>query len=333
MAEQAMIAIEHVSKVFPGNRQSGPIVALDDVSLVVPQGSIFGVIGQSGAGKSTLIRCVNGLEAPTSGTVTVSNHAISGSRASDLRTHRRGMGMIFQGFNLLSARNVAGNVALPLEVMGMPRRQRRERVQELLRLVGLEERAHAWPSQLSGGQKQRVGIARALATYPPVLLSDESTSALDPQTTSQILQLMKRLNVELGLTILLITHEMNVITRICDRTALIENGRIVEQGRTRDLLLDPSSRLSGQVFAHVPPTRDAESEVALIVPVAGEVGLPAILLRLEDEYHIQPRVLAGSLENVDGEQVGQFTLGLSGERAVAAATWLEAAHRAHVVEP
>ncbi len=210
-----MIRTEHLQKSF--NQQNGhELHALRDVSLQVDRGQIFGVLGESGAGKSTLIRCINLLEKPDSGRVWVDGQEITALSESELRRARRQMGMIFQHFNLLNSRDVSENISFSLELAGVEAPARRKRVAELLDLVGLKDKARAYPRQLSGGQKQRVGIARALATNPKVLLSDEATSALDPQTTLSVLDLLKQLNQELGLTILLITHEMDVLRRICD---------------------------------------------------------------------------------------------------------------------
>ncbi|MFL1433065.1 MULTISPECIES: methionine ABC transporter ATP-binding protein, partial [unclassified Nocardiopsis] len=220
------------------------VTALNGVDLHVEPGEIYGVVGQSGAGKSTLLRSVNLLERPDAGTVTVAGEELTSLRGARLRTARRGIGMVHQHFALLSSRTVAGNVGFPLEVAGVGRAERRERVGELLDLVGLGDKARAYPSQLSGGQKQRVGIARALASHPKVLLSDEATSALDPATTDSILALLRRLRDELGLTILLITHEMDVIKKICDSAAIMENGEFREAGRVLDLIGTPGSLLA-----------------------------------------------------------------------------------------
>lgn len=233
----SVISVQNVSKTF---RSGGTATAaLRDASIEVAEGEIFGVIGQSGAGKSTLIRVVNLLERPDAGTVTVDGQDLTALSPSRLRLARRKIGMVFQHFNLLEGRTVRGNVELGLEIVGVDAAPRRRRSLEILDLVGLADKAGAYPAELSGGQKQRVGIARALAGNPKVLLSDEATSALDPDTTSSILDLIKTINAELGLTVLLITHEMNVIKRICDSAALIDGGRIIEQGRVVSLISTP----------------------------------------------------------------------------------------------
>lgn len=236
-----MIQLQQITKTYSsGARQ---VDALRDVSLHVKPGEIYGVLGQSGAGKSTLIRCVNLLERPTDGRVFVDGQDLLALTPGGLRQARQKIGMIFQHFNLLDSRTVAGNVAFPLEVAGWPKAKIGARVQELLALVGLAERANSYPSQLSGGQKQRVGIARALAAGPKVLLSDEATSALDPETTRSVLSLLKEINQKLGLTILLITHQMEVVKAVCDSVAILEEGRLVEQGAVVELLADPQTRL------------------------------------------------------------------------------------------
>lgn len=243
-----MITFTDVRKVY--NQGSQKVVALDGVSLLVKPGEIFGILGQSGAGKSTLIRCVNQLEKPTSGSVIVDGQEMTKLSGNKLRQARQRIGMIFQHFNLLSCRNVVENIAFPLEVMGYSRLKRRAKVEELISLVGLTGKADAYPAQLSGGQKQRVGIARALAGEPKVLLSDEATSALDPQTTRSILDLLRDLNKRMGLTILLITHEMDVVKQICDSVAVLNAGKIVEKGYVSDLIAKPESFLAQEFFPH-----------------------------------------------------------------------------------
>ncbi|EKK7715461.1 ATP-binding cassette domain-containing protein [Cronobacter dublinensis] len=234
-----MITLEGLSKTYAGEGRP----ALDDVSLTVPQGAVYGILGRSGAGKSTLLRCLNLLERPTSGRILMNGADITRLDDRALRQHRARTAMVFQHFNLLHARTVADNVAVPLEITGVPSPARRERVAELLELVGLADKADAFPSRLSGGQKQRVGIARALAARPQVLLCDEATSALDPDTTASVLALLADINRQLGLTIVLITHELEVVKAICDHAALLEDGRLVESGRLADLLTAPWSVL------------------------------------------------------------------------------------------
>ena len=234
-----MIEAIGLSKTYAGTGRP----ALNNVSLQVPKGAIYGILGRSGAGKSTLIRCLNLLERPTSGRIIVNGQDITQMDKAALRAYRLRTGMIFQHFNLLHARNVADNIAVPLEIAGMTKTARQTRVAELLELVGLSDKAHAFPSQLSGGQKQRVGIARALASRPDVLLCDEATSALDPETTASVLALLADINQRLNLTIVLITHELEVVKTLCDHAALLENGEIVESGSIAELLVAPWSKL------------------------------------------------------------------------------------------
>ena len=234
-----MIVIEGLSKHYAGSGQP----ALNDVSFTVPKGAIYGILGRSGAGKSTLIRCLNLLERPSAGRILFNGEDIVQFDKARLRAHRLRTGMIFQHFNLLHARNVADNVAVPLEIAGVPKAKRQQRVAELLALVGLADKAEAFPSQLSGGQKQRVGIARALAADPDVLLCDEATSALDAETTASVLALLETINRQLGLTIVLITHQLEVVKNLCDHAALLESGELQESGKIADLLAAPWSRL------------------------------------------------------------------------------------------
>lgn len=236
-----MIKLSNITKVFQQGTRS--IVALSDVNLHVPAGQIYGVIGASGAGKSTLIRCVNLLERPTKGQVIVDGQDLMAFSEKALTRARRQIGMIFQHFNLLSSRTVFGNVALPLELDNLSSGEIQKRVSELLKLVGLEDKHDAYPANLSGGQKQRVAIARALASNPKVLLCDEATSALDPDTTAAILALLAEINQQLGLTIVLITHQLEVVKNLCDHAALLENGLLIEGGKIADLLATPWSRL------------------------------------------------------------------------------------------
>jgi len=238
-----MIKIQNVTKLF-SVKSGGKLKAVDNVSVNIDAGEIFGIIGYSGAGKSTLIRMLNGLETPTEGQVVVGEQEISAIKGAKLREARHDIGMIFQHFNLLWSRTVRENIAFPLEIAGVPKQKRLKKVDELIKLVGLEGRGDAYPSQLSGGQKQRVGIARALANDPKVLLCDEATSALDPQTTDSILDLLVDINSKLNLTIVLITHEMHVIQKICHRVAVMEAGRVVELGDVLEVFKNPQQDIT-----------------------------------------------------------------------------------------
>ena len=242
-----MIKLKNVSKIF--NVSGKKLTALDNVSLDIPQGHICGVIGASGAGKSTLIRCVNLLEKPSEGSVIIDGNDLTQLSDAELVLERRNIGMIFQHFNLLSSRTVFGNVALPLELEGVPKKDIEAKVNELLSLVGLSDKKNVYPANLSGGQKQRVAIARALASDPKVLLCDEATSALDPATTHSILKLLKEINRTLGITILLITHEMEVVKRICDQVAVIDKGRLIEQGTVSEIFSNPKTELAQEFIS------------------------------------------------------------------------------------
>ena len=242
-----MIKLKNVSKIF--NVSGKKLTALDNVSLEIPKGHICGVIGASGAGKSTLIRCVNLLEKPSEGSVIIDGNDLTQLSDAELVLERRNIGMIFQHFNLLSSRTVFGNVALPLELEGVPKKDIEAKVNELLSLVGLNDKKNVYPANLSGGQKQRVAIARALASDPKVLLCDEATSALDPATTHSILKLLKEINRTLGITILLITHEMEVVKRICDQVAVIDKGRLIEQGTVSEIFSNPKTELAQEFIS------------------------------------------------------------------------------------
>lgn len=319
-----MISIENVSKAFGG------VSALQEVSLEVPRGAIYGIVGASGAGKSTLIRCVNRLEQPDSGRVLVNGEEITALNADGLRQARRQIGMIFQHFNLLHSRTVAENIEFPLEIIGTPRAERQGRVAELLELVELSEKARAYPGQLSGGQKQRVGIARALATQPTVLLSDEATSALDPQTTITILNLLRDLNRRLGLTILLITHEMAVIQRICDYAAILEHGRVVERGAVYHLAQHPASRLSQALFPNLGHFVAAPGAVALTLTFVGDAAEQPVLADLVRRYDVDINIRGGSIQEVASRRLGRLQLQLSGRQAANAVQHLQRGAGLHV---
>lgn len=283
-----MISLRGVSKIFNANGRQ--VKAVDGVDLEIDRGDVFGVIGYSGAGKSTLIRLLNGLEKPGQGSVVVNGADIGRAAESELRRLRPKIGMIFQHFNLLWSRTVAENIAMPMQIAGLPKAQIAARTEELIRLVGLEGREKSYPAQLSGGQKQRVGIARALANKPDVLLCDEATSALDPETTDQILDLLSRINRELGLTIVLITHEMHVVRRICNRVAVMEAGRVVEEGPVAQVFNAPQApitqRFLGQIAAEgiaIRIRRTDGLEAALPQIVAAH-GLPLTITAAEADY-------------------------------------------------
>ncbi|SDS12211.1 methionine ABC transporter ATP-binding protein [Actinoplanes derwentensis] len=336
-----MIEIGGLRKTYRSRKRA--VIAVDGVDLSVGEGEVYGVLGQSGAGKSTLLRCVNMLERPDAGTVSVDGRELTKLRRKDLRIARQGIGMIHQHFALLSSRTVAGNVAFALEVTGTPRAERKARVAELLDLVGLGERADAYPAQLSGGQKQRVGIARALAARPKVLLSDEATSALDPETTESILRLLLDLNRRLGLTVLLITHEMTVVKRICTSAAVMRDGRFVESGTIADLLRRPDSELARDLFPLEPrvplepgvsptsggsptfggsggttsdsTTSDSTTShgtTIVDITVSGADADEPIIADLARRFEIDVRILGGSVETLAATRAGRWRLALPG---------------------
>ena len=317
------VRIENLTKVY--ENAAGPV--LDGVSLTIGEGHIHGIIGRSGAGKSTLVRCLNKLVTPTSGRVVVSDREITSLDGAALRAARRDIGMIFQHFNLLSSRTVAGNVALPLEVAGVSKAEIRRRIPPLLDLVGLASKADAYPSELSGGQKQRVGIARALALDPKVLLSDEATSALDPETTEQILQLLKDINRRLGLTILLITHEMEVVRAIASHVAVLEHGKLIENGPTFDVFAFPKSPVArsflSSIVAHdlppeiagrLLPEAQGDTDPVLRIVFTGDAAHDPVIATLVEQFRIRPNILHGRIDYIDGKPLGVLTLIAGGLR-------------------
>ena len=331
-AGEAAIHLEAVSKTFPARRGGAAVEALSEIDLAVPAGSVLGVIGRSGAGKSTLIRLVNGLDRPTGGRVVVDGTDVTAMDERGLRDVRRRVGMVFQHFNLLSSRNAFDNVALPLEIAGIGRDEIRRRVDPLLDLVGLSDKRARYPAELSGGQKQRVGIARALATRPKVLLSDEATSALDPETTRSILDLLSSINRELGLTILLITHEMSVIRAVAREVAVLDGGRIVEHGDVFDVFTRPRhattrSFLSGETGHALPPYLRAHlrqepvpgGSVALRILFRGPHATDPIVSALGRELGIDVNILSGTVDEIAGRPFGTLVVGLPNEPAKLAA--------------
>jgi D-methionine transport system ATP-binding protein len=300
-----MISVTDLKKVY--TQATREVRALDGVTLSVPDDSVHGVIGSSGAGKSTLVRCIALLDRPTSGVVEVNGTDLTAVRADDLRRARRRLGVVFQHANLFDSRTVADNVAYPLELAGVGRAQRAARAAELLGLVGLAENADAHPAQLSGGQRQRVGIARALATDPDVLLCDEPTSALDPATTGEILDLIAALKARLGLAVLVITHEMTVVKRICDSVSLLEDGRIVESGPLTGVVGAFGSRLSESLLA-LPPTADADPAAAGTVEVldVSRDGELSALTTASRHFGVDFQVVAATVEQLAGTTFGRW---------------------------
>ncbi|MDX2399705.1 methionine ABC transporter ATP-binding protein [Microbacterium algeriense] len=321
-----IVTLTNVSKTYParahGDRE---IVAVDDVTLSIDKGDVFGIIGYSGAGKSTLVRLINALEPATHGTITVDGVDITALKESELRPVRGGIGMIFQQFNLFSSRSVKANIAYPLKLAGWSKPDIEARVTELLSFVGLSDKAKAYPEQLSGGQKQRVGIARALATKPAILLADEATSALDPQTTHEVLDLLKRVNEEQGVTIVVITHEMDVIQTIATRVAVMENGGVIEQGDVFDVFSAPqnpaSQRFVGTVVKGVPSPSELavlrDRHTGRLVTLSfrdGDSSQAQVFLDLASAG-LDFELVYGGINDIRGRAFGHLTLAIRGDRA------------------
>ena len=314
-----MIDLTGVSKIYPV-KGGGQVVALDGVNLHVDRGSIHGIVGRSGAGKSTLIRCLTALEKPTEGRIVVDGLDLSTLSGSALRAARRRIGMVFQAANLLDARTAADNIGYPLKLAGVPRAQRRQRVEELLALVGLEGRGDSYPSQLSGGQRQRVGIARALADDPAVLLCDEPTSALDTESTAQILSLLRRVRDVAGVTVVIITHEMAVVREICDSVTLLGHGQVLQTGTLEEVVADPATPLARELVpmpvVESVPTESADSRfegnavgtVLLDVVFTSHPGVPTGATVLHLASSMGADVTAGTFESLGSVQVGRLAL-------------------------
>lgn len=317
-----MIELKQLTKIF--NTGKGSLTAVDQVDLSIATGEIFGIIGYSGAGKSTLIRLLNGLEQPTSGTVQINDQNITQSKGPQLRKARQKVSMIFQHFNLLWSRTVKENIEFPLEIAGVPKQQRQKRVLELVELVGLAGRENAYPSQLSGGQKQRVGIARALANDPEVLLCDEATSALDPETTDAILDLLVDINKRLGLTIVLITHEMHVIRKICHRVAVMEGGKVVELGDVLEVFQSPKEEITKRFVAQVTDKEDANEtmkhlrelyptgELVKLIFIGDQAEQP-ILTKLIRNHPVEVNIVQGDIAHTQRGAYGTLILQIKGE--------------------
>ncbi|MEK5441326.1 MULTISPECIES: methionine ABC transporter ATP-binding protein [unclassified Fredinandcohnia] len=317
-----MITLKNVKKIYQTNTNS--VTAVNNIDLQINEGEIFGIIGYSGAGKSSLIRLLNGLETPTEGNISVAGHNITSIKGKALRDARKEISMIFQHFNLLWSRTVRENISFPLEIAKVPRTKREERVNELIKLVGLEGREDAYPSQLSGGQKQRVGIARALANNPKVLLCDEATSALDPQTTDSILDLLVDINERLGLTIVLITHEMHVIRKICHRVAVMENGKFVEQGRVLDVFKKPQANITKRFVQQVTEPEETKETVENLLDrypngkmvqlsFVGEDAEMPLITRLIRDFKVEVNILQGKISQTQNGSYGTLFIHLDGD--------------------
>ncbi|VBB05860.1 abc transporter [Lucifera butyrica] len=322
-----MIQLKGIEKIYQGSAAS--VHALQGVDLTVNRGEIFGIIGKSGAGKSTLIRCINMLEQPDSGSVTVDGEELTSMTEPHLRQVRRKIGMIFQHFNLLSSRTVFENVAFPLELAGKSKAEIAAAVLPLLELVGLADKKDQYPAQLSGGQKQRVGIARALANQPKVLLCDEATSALDPQTTKSILELLRNINRQLQLTIVLITHEMHVIKEICDRVAVIDGGKIIEQGPVLQLFTNPQTAITrdfiSAIINHDLPALFHDTEfspeplphtnLVLRLSFIGRSAEEPVIAGMIRRFNVDTSILYGNIDHIQRTTFGTLIIELSGEQS------------------
>lgn len=319
-----MISIQNLKKVFTLDKK--PITAVDSLSLEIKEGEIFGVIGYSGAGKSTLVRLLNRLEEPSDGSIIIDGKEMTKLKGRNLRQARQEIGMIFQHFNLLWSRTTEENIAFPLEIAGVPKTERTKRVQELIDLVGLTGREKAYPSQLSGGQKQRVGIARALANDPKVLLCDEATSALDPETTNSILDLLVDINKKLGLTIILITHEMHVIRKICNRVAVMEKGKIVETGNVLDVFSQPEQAVTKKFVEQVMANPDVEESVdnilehvekrgkVLCLHFLGTFANEALISEVSKKFSVDTNIIQGKITQTQNGILGILIVQMVGNK-------------------
>ncbi len=319
-----MIEIRHLEKTY--HTAAAEITALRDINLTINDGEIFGIIGLSGAGKSTLVRCINLLERPTAGEVILDGKSLTELTQKELLKTRQSIGMIFQNFNLLEQRNVLRNVCFPLEIAGVKKEEATERAMELLEVVGLADRANAYPSQLSGGQKQRVAIARALATRPKYLLCDEATSALDPNTTQSILDLLKQINRTMGVTIIVITHEMRVIDQICDRVAVIDKSQIAETGAVREVFANPKSQIARELIlpgASQIPEHIGGKLIRIIFD--GEKSSKPVISSIVMECQVPVNIMYADTRDINGTAYGHMIIQLPEDERQAdkVLAWLE----------
>ena len=309
-----MIEIKHLSKTF--GVSGGTVDALKDITLTIPDGEIYGIIGMSGAGKSTLVRCINMLERPTSGEVLIDGKSMTELSQKELREKRRDITMIFQGFNLLMQRNCLKNVCFPLELAGVKKADAEKRAAELLELVGLGDKFKSYPAQLSGGQQQRVAIARALATHPKILLCDEATSALDPQTTQSILSLIRDIHDRLGITVIIITHQMSVVEQICTRVAILDGGEVAEEGAVSDVFSSPKSEAAKRLVypeGYQNPVMSGEDGAVIRVVFNGANATETPLIaKMAMEENIAASILSASTRSIGDKAYGNMLLGISG---------------------
>lgn len=312
--KQPIITLNGLGKVFRNKELE--VKALEDINLSIYEGEIFGIIGLSGAGKSTLVRCINFLERPTSGSVIFNGMDLAELPAKDLFKARQSMGMIFQQFNLLMQRNALQNICFPMEIAGIPKKEAKQRAMELLEIVGLSDKAKSYPSQLSGGQKQRIAIARALATNPKVLLCDEATSALDPTTTRSILSLLKEINERLGITVIVITHEMSVIEEICNRVAIIDQSHIAEIGEVEEVFVRPKSQIAKQlVFTGDTHIEKFQGEHKCRIIFDGRTSFEPVIANMILECKTPVNILFADTKDIDGKAYGQMIIQLPDDKA------------------
>ena len=309
-----MIELKHISKLYPTG--DGDLQALEDVSLTINDGDVFGIVGMSGAGKSTLVRCINLLERPTSGEVLVDGEDLMTLSPAQLRQKRRSISMIFQQFNLLMQRTCLKNICFPMEIAGVPAAEAKKRAMEYLDIVGLPDKANAYPAQLSGGQKQRVAIARALASDPKVLLCDEATSALDPKTTRDILHLIKDINQRLGITVVVITHEMGVVEAICTHVAVLEHGVLQETGTVEEIFSNPRTE-AGRRLVYPDGVVIDQLPAANVIRIAfnGGSSYEPLIASLAIDCGVKANILGADTRNVNGKAFGTMLLGLPNDRA------------------
>lgn len=312
----SQIEIKHVTKVF--GQKGEEVTALNDINIAIEQGDIYGIIGMSGAGKSTLVRCLNYLEEPTEGDVVVEGKTLGSLSTKELRAVRSEIAMIFQHFNLLMQKNVLDNVCFPLRLQKVPKKEARKKALELLEVVGLESKAQAYPSQLSGGQKQRVAIARALASSPKILLCDEATSALDPQTTEAILKLLKEINQKFKITVVIITHQMNVVQEICNKVAIIENGNLVENGEVVEVFANPKSQAAKKLIYGEEKAAPTKIQNAMDMHVGKKIRIvfstnsafEPVIANMIIHFNAAINILQADTKEVSGVAVGEMILGL-----------------------
>ena len=313
---EPIIRVEHISKTFQTNHET--VEAVNDVSFSIEKGDIFGIIGLSGAGKSTLVRCLNLLEKPDAGKIYVDGKNLMEFSQKELRKKRQDIGMIFQHFNLLMQRNVTDNICFPLEIAGVKKKKARERALELLEIVGLSDKAKAYPAQLSGGQKQRVAIARVLANNPKILLCDEATSALDPQTTKSILSLLKEINQKYGITIVVITHEMAVIQEICSKVAVLDKGRLVEQGTVEELFRAPKTEAARKlILEETMHISEMKGKEMVRVTFDGKSAFEPIIGNVILKYKTPVNILYANTKTINGKAEGEMILQLPEKKEIA----------------